>query len=284
MISTSDLISKFKYALSNKWGYIWGTAGEKWTAAKQAEIEKTTDKNREKARQYGSKWIGHYVADCSGLFSWAFKQLGGYMYHGSDTMFRKYTTANGQLSKGKRTDGQTLLPGTALFTYNSSDKKYGHVGLFIGDNTVIEAEGTIHGVVTSKASGKWTYWGELKGVDYGHSPSPEPPTPTTKPTIRRGDSGQYVTLAQTELINKGYSCGSFGADGQFGAATEKAVIQFQKDHNLTADGIIGAKTWAALDSTEPAIKYTVTIPHLSTSQAEALLRQYPDATKTEERG
>ena len=86
------------------------------------------------------------------------------------------------------------------------------------------------------------------------------------------------------LINKGYSCGSFGADGQFGAATEKAVVQFQKDHNLTADGIIGAKTWAALDSTEPATKYTVTIPHLSTSQAEALLRQYPDATKTEERG
>ena len=283
MITTTDLIAKFQYALSNKWGYIWGTAGEKWTAAKQAEIEKTTDKNREKARQYGSKWIGHTVADCSGLFSWAFRQLGGYMYHGSDTMFRKYCTSNGQLSKGKRTDGQTLLPGTAVFTYNKTDGKYGHVGLFIGNGKVIEAEGTIHGVITSNVSGKWTYWGELKGVEYGKTPSPTP-EPTTKPTLRKGDKGQYVTLAQTELINKGYSCGSYGADGDFGSATETAVKNFQRDHSLTVDGVIGQKTWAALDSQEPSKYYTVSIPHLSTSQADALLRQYPNATKTEERG
>jgi peptidoglycan hydrolase-like protein with peptidoglycan-binding domain len=102
--------------------------------------------------------------------------------------------------------------------------------------------------------------------------------------LRRGDRGEYVTLAQTELINKGYSCGSFGADGEFGKATEAAVKAFQRDHNLSVDGIIGPNTWAALDSTEPAIKYTVSIPHLSNSQADALILQYPDATKTEERG
>lgn len=167
IINPSDLISKFKYALANNWGYIWGTAGDKWTAAKQKAAK------REQTIEYGAQWIGHYVADCSGLFHWAFAQLGGYIYHGSDTMFRKYCTANGELKKGSRTDGRSLLPGTAVFTYNETDKKYGHVGLYIGNGQVIEAAGTKQGVITSKVSGKWEYWGELKGVRYG-DPEPVP--------------------------------------------------------------------------------------------------------------
>jgi hypothetical protein len=53
---------------------------------------------------------------------------------------------------------------------------------------------------------------------------------------------------------------------------------------LTIDGVIGSKTWAALDANETPVKYTVTIPHLSKSQAEALCSQYPGSTMTEERG
>ncbi len=142
VISTQALIARFQQALSEKWGYIWGTAGESWTAAKQAALEKTTDEDRAQGRQYGSKWIGHTVADCSGLFSWAFKSLGGYMYHGSDTMYRKYCVNKGELQKGKRTDNGALKPGTAVFVWNG--KKYSHVGLFVGNGIVIEAMGTIH--------------------------------------------------------------------------------------------------------------------------------------------
>ena len=165
MISTQELIEKFRQALSENWGYIWGMAGEKWTEAKQKALEKTTDADRAQGRLYGSKWIGHMVADCSGLFSWAFKQLGGYMYHGSDTMYRKYCNSKGELKKGKRTDGGTLKPGTAVFVWNGT--KYSHVGLYAGDGTVIEAMGTMNGVTTSKVTaGKWSFWGELVGVDY----------------------------------------------------------------------------------------------------------------------
>jgi len=96
--------------------------------------------------------------------------------------------------------------------------------------------------------------------------------------------GEYVTLAQTQLIQKGYDCGTYGADGQFGTATEQAVRSFQHDHGLTVDGVIGQKTWAALDAAEPVVKYTVTIPHLSKSQADALCSQYPGSIMTEERG
>lgn len=175
MISTTALIDKFRYALENKWGYIWGTAGEKWTAAKQKELERTTDASRAMSRKYGKKWIGHMVADCSGLFSWAFKQLGGYMYHGSNTMWNSYCQHKGELKKGRREDGQDLKPGTAVFTYNKTNKKRGHVGLFIGEGIVIEAAETLKGVITSKVTdSKWVEWGELKGVDYGSQPVPIP--------------------------------------------------------------------------------------------------------------
>ena len=293
MILTQALIEKFQYALNNKWGYIWGTAGVKWTAAKQAELEKTTDSDRANGRKYGKKWIGHMVADCSGLFSWAFKQLGGTMYHGSNTMYLKWCSDKGKLDNGKRTDGKSLKPGTAVFVWNG--KNYSHVGLFIGDGTVIEAKGTIFGVTTSKVSDtKWTHWGELNGVDYGsNSSSTSISTPATtkddnlstdgRPTLKKGSKGEYVTLLQTKLIQKGYDLGKWGADGDFGSQTEKAVREFQEDHGLKVDGVVGASTWSALDERGTNL-YTVTIEHLPKFKAEALMKQYNGCTTMREEG
>ena len=260
VISTAALIAKFQYALDNGWGYIWGTAGEKWTAAKQANLEKTTDADRKMGRLYGKKWIGHYVADCSGLFSWAFKQLGSYMYHGSNTMWNKYCTAQGELRNGKRTDGKELKPGTDVFTYNASKNNRGHVGLYIGNGWVIEAQGTQAGVCRSKiTNSKWVEWGELKRVDYGDGSSvdqgigeavqdgkPKPSTNTTTityPTIRRGTQGDLVVQLQRILDKNGFS---LSIDGIFGPKTEEAVKAFQRKYSLSVDGIVGPKTWAAL--------------------------------------
>lgn len=66
------------------------------------------------------------------------------------------------------------------------------------------------------------------------------------PTLKRGSKGSEVKKLQEILISKGYSCGSYGADGDFGADTESAVKKFQKDHNIGTDGIVGEKTWSAL--------------------------------------
>jgi len=47
-----------------------------------------------------------------------------------------------------------------------------------------------------------------------------------------------------ELLNKnGYS---LAVDGLFGLATEEAVRQFQSEHGLENDGIVGSETWTAL--------------------------------------
>ena len=281
MIKPEALITKFRQALDEHWGYIWGTAGEAWTEAKQKELEKTTDSSRAQGRQYGSKWIGHMVADCSGLFSWAFKKLGGTMYHGSDTMYRKYCVNKGELCKGKRTDQGTLKPGTAVFVWNGSS--YSHVGLYVGDGIVIEAMGTLKGVTTTKVSaGKWTHWGELTGVDYAGEnaefsdrrdqssqgnfdgcnmaavtqikdldscstmQNAELNGLNSYKTIRRGSKGETVVEMQRILERLGYDLGPCGVDGDFGRMTEKAVKAFQQDHRLKVDGIVGPKTWAEL--------------------------------------
>lgn len=250
MIKAEALIAKFRQALDEHWGYIWGTAGEKWTAEKQKELEKTTDANRAQGRQYGSKWIGHRVADCSGLFSWAFRQLGGAIYHGSDTMYRKYCVNKGELSKGKRTDRGTLKPGTAVFVWNGSS--YSHVGLYAGNGIVIEAMSTLKGVTTTKVTaGKWTHWGEVTGVDYAGDNAElrmqnAELNAENRLTIRRGSKGETVAEMQGILERLGYDLGSCGVDGDFGRMTEKAVKAFQKDHGLTVDGICGPKTWKEL--------------------------------------
>ena len=291
VISTEALIAKFKQVLSEGWGYIWGTAGEKWTAAKQKELEKTIDADRAQGRQYGSKWIGKTVADCSGLFSWAFKQLGGYMYHGSDTMYRKYCSSKGELKAGKRTDRAALKPGTAVFVWDG--RRYSHVGLYVGDNTVIEAMGTQSGVTTTRVTAsKWTHWGELAGVDYaGNSElivhnsqlADGEQLSASRSTLRKGSKGQAVTELQTMLLKLGYDLGSWGVDGDFGKDTEAAVRRFQQEHGLEADGIAGPATFAALEKavsgsqSRPAeeISYSVTIFGLDLSQAKALLNNYP---------
>jgi peptidoglycan hydrolase-like protein with peptidoglycan-binding domain len=62
--------------------------------------------------------------------------------------------------------------------------------------------------------------------------------------IQRGSRGAIVSTVQSALVNRGYSTG--GVDGIFGPATESAVIRFQQQQGLSADGIVGAATAAAL--------------------------------------
>lgn len=60
--------------------------------------------------------------------------------------------------------------------------------------------------------------------------------------LKKGCKGKDVKRIQHLLIQDGYSCGHWCDDGDFGDATEKAVIAWQKAHRLTADGIFGKET------------------------------------------
>ena len=49
---------------------------------------------------------------------------------------------------------------------------------------------------------------------------------------------------QTALKNARYYDGAI--DGKMGRATERAIIDFQKDHYLIVDGVVGVRTWEKL--------------------------------------
>src|SRR5947207_546702 len=58
------------------------------------------------------------------------------------------------------------------------------------------------------------------------------------------DSGPKVRGLQERLKALGYDPGTI--DGVFGPSTERAVKQFQHDHALPADGVVGPATKAPL--------------------------------------
>ena len=131
---------------------------------------------------------------------------------------------------------------------------------------------------------RWTHYAIPAGL-YDSVPAPEPAEGDDRPILRKGSTGPYVTRIQTQLIQRGYNLGKYGADGKFGAATEKAVKLFQQDWGLTVDGVVGPDTYKMLDSTPAkADTYMVTIRGLSQADASTLAGLYPGAVMEKEGG
>jgi peptidoglycan hydrolase-like protein with peptidoglycan-binding domain len=61
--------------------------------------------------------------------------------------------------------------------------------------------------------------------------------------VQLGERSNAVAAVQRRLAASGICV---AVDGEFGPLTRKAVRAFQRAHGLTADGVIGRKTWGAL--------------------------------------
>lgn len=90
------------------------------------------------------------------------------------------------------------------------------------------------------------YWMRYIG-DRGNKPPDSDTFSVTIRTLSKGMKGNDVKSLQRLLIADGYSVGVYGDDGDFGNATEKAVVRFQEEHKeLEADGVVGLKTFTKL--------------------------------------
>ena len=145
----------------------------------------------------------------------------------------KYTT----LEFGSRGSDVLQLQKALLelgFNPNGTDGKFGR-----GTETAVKAYQAARGLEVDGKAGTLTLT-MLYGETSGESGTITTPVTTNPNTLKYGDSGSRVTELQTALVKLGYNTN--GVDGRFGAGTQRAVISFQKDNGLEADGLAGTKT------------------------------------------
>jgi hypothetical protein len=95
---------------------------------------------------------------------------------------------------------------------------------------------------------------------------------TSTTILQLGSSGPEVIQVQQQLQALGFFSGA--VDGDFGADTEAAVVQFQQAEGLGADGIVGPQTWSALFGTSspaPTVGVAVVVSPASGSLAQQCL-------------
>jgi len=129
-----------------------------------------------------------------------------------------------------------------------------HVGIVESvnaDGTFYTIEGNVDSRV-KRIKRSMTYVAGFGRPAYADVPAPLP-TPDTTPLLKNGDSGPAVKRMQERLLVHGFKLPQFGADGDFGDETEKAVIAFQTARKLEVDGICGDQTWGALNAAPPVV-------------------------------
>ena len=195
---------------------------------------------------------GRMVCDCVGLikgFFWTGNGVHANRYKANNCPDR---SANGMLSLCEETGTLDTMPDVrGLVVWQS-----GHIGIYVGGGKVVEARGFKYGVVkTDLHSRGWKKWGRLPASMITYRPSgvqepsskPDESAASARKTLRQGMNGPEVKALQELLAAAGCTLPKYGADGDFGAETLAAVKAFQKAHGLEVDGIVGSKTWAALE-------------------------------------
>ena len=245
MAKTSDaLVAYARRALDSGWVYWYGTTGnlctENLLSRKRAQYpDHYGDSRMTTYRRHIRE--GRRCADCINLvkgFVWLDETTGSQRYA---TGGCPDTNADGMFSRAVEKGPIAAIPELPGLIVRFK----GHAGVYIGDGWVIEARGFNYGVVKTRLRDRpWTHWYKMPGISYG--PAAEPAEPAFTRNLRRGHTGEDVRLMQEKLIALGYALPKYGADGEFGAETESAVLAFQSDHALERDGIFGPLTHAAL--------------------------------------
>ena len=169
--------------------------------------------------------------DCSGIIVGVMRDL-GIIKPTSDYRARDFQ------AKSTKVPLKDLQAADLVFDKQSEAT---HVGVYIGDGYVIESRGRDYGVVKRKTSeGNWVVGGRLEWF------SDDIPVLTRnlryiKDNMMRGED---VKQAQ-ERLNK-HGCDAGVEDGIFGVKTMDATIEFQAEHDLHVDGVIGQNTWKKL--------------------------------------
>ena len=290
------------------WPYVWGAVGGRLcTVANRKSYMNSAnigegDKNLIKKRcqilsakktvctgcAYFPNDVGTRIFDCQGFIKWLFSFIGIRFSGGGCTSMWK--TASNWAEKGSI---DTMPKDKVCCVFRDVNGVKEHILLYDGNGNYIHCSGEVKKQTIS--SYKATHWAIPKGLYNASAPITTPTEPEKKepimityPTVRQGSRGEVVTQLQLFLSNLG---STLQIDGIFGNGTASAVRAFQKKYGLDVDGIVGPKTWKKLlevagnikpsepEQPQKEEKISIVIPDLSKSEAEALMKKYPNAQK-----
>ena len=164
--NNTDLVLWCVRACKNGWGYVYGGYGqlcsEEFLDA-QAELFPGDDEAGGNMRTVGEKWNGKRVVDCIGLiksYAWYDPEsneiaagTNGFKDCGANSIWNN-VTESGDIS------AMPDIPGLAVWMD-------GHIGVYIGNGEVIEAQGTNEGVVKTKLRSRtWKKWLMIPHIKY----------------------------------------------------------------------------------------------------------------------
>lgn len=163
MKTNLQLVEYAKKALTEKWGYVWGTYGKTLTTQGYNDLLKQYPKQVGNYAAYiQQQYIGKKTVDCSGLiksFMWSENENVTYDLNTdiSANMFFKFANRVGTI------ESIPNIPGLLVWMND-------HIGIYIGNGRVIEAKGTKYGVIESPLKGQgansWTHWLECSYITY----------------------------------------------------------------------------------------------------------------------
>ena len=175
--------------------------------------------------------------DCSGLFVKAFRDQGGSIYHGSNSIYRKYCS-----EKGKLTNVSQLRVGMAVFKWNANTPEkfndglgdFQHIGLVTGVNPlrIVHASSAAGCVTADTKLGKWVYWGWLKDVRKDAEIPGDDSGPTTG-----GDEEPVITPTTATVTAPNGSTVNMRAKPKAGAALVERVPIDSKVVVISSDSI-----------------------------------------------
>lgn len=159
-----DLVTWAKQAKAAGWGYVWGTYGDVLTPALlDAKAKQYPEDLKDDLAFIQENWLGGRTADCVGLikgYGWLDTETNeivigtnGMPDLGANDMYASATEKGpiGTLPE---------IPGLAVW-------HSGHIGIYIGEGKVIEANTTRVGVIeTQLQSGRWTHWLKIPFIEY----------------------------------------------------------------------------------------------------------------------
>ena len=170
------------------------------------------------------------------------------------------------------------------------ETNFTHIGTVTGTNPIEITHMTSPTAKKDKSIKGWTYFGELPYVEYEVSPEPQPepepePEPETQYATVVSENGKPVKMRAkpTETCDLWWKVpnGSEVIVEKWDSDTDK---KGQKWSKINWAGQGGYMMSVFLRPADGGGLYTVTIPHLTLYQADALLERYPGSHKESERG